>query len=68
MMDGKQYVALAGGAGRNPNIVGPNDAKIDNPPLLFIFELDGKGIMPPAPLPAAPPKPAAPAKPADEVH
>ena len=74
MMDGKQYIALAGGAGRNPNIVGPNDAKIDNPPLLFVFELDGKGVMPPAPLApaptpaAAPVKPAAPTKPAEELH
>lgn len=72
MMDGKQYIAFAGGAGRNPNVEAPNDAKIPNPPLLFVFELDGKGVMPPAPLPPAPPaapvKPAAPAKPAEELH
>jgi quinohemoprotein ethanol dehydrogenase len=51
-IDGKQYVAFMGGAGRPANVVGPNDAKIDNPPLLFVFELDGK-----APMPAAPPAP-----------
>ena len=35
--------------GRPANVVGPNDAKIDNPPLLFVFELDGKTPMPPPP-------------------
>jgi quinohemoprotein ethanol dehydrogenase len=49
---GKQYVALMGGVGRPPNVVGPNDAKVDAPPLLFVFELDGKAPMPaPAPAP-----------------
>lgn len=69
LLDGKQYVAFAAGAGRPANVVGPNDAKIDNPPLLFVFELDGKGEMPPAPLPAKPaaPKPAAP-KQEPELH
>ncbi len=47
MVDGKQYVALMGGLGR-PNL------KNDRPPLLFVFELDGKAPMPKA---AAPPPP-----------
>ncbi len=42
-IDGKQYVALMGGLG---------DAKLEHPPLLFVFELDGKTPMP---SPAAPP-------------
>jgi quinohemoprotein ethanol dehydrogenase len=52
-IDGQQYVALMGGSGRAGNIVGPTDAKVDNPPFLFVFALDGK-----APLPAAAPVPA----------
>ncbi|HTA43638.1 MAG TPA: PQQ-dependent dehydrogenase, methanol/ethanol family [Bryobacteraceae bacterium] len=60
-VDGKQYVALVGGTGRPANIVGPTDAKVDFPPLLYVFELDGKASMP-APQPAfagfgAPPPP-----------
>ena len=59
---GKQYVAFMGGLGRPANVVGPNDAKIDYPPMLFVFELDGKGELPkaaPAPTPNnAPPPPA----------
>jgi len=39
-IDGKQYVAFMGGAGRTA--LGPNDAKVDNPPMLFVFTLDGK--------------------------
>jgi quinohemoprotein ethanol dehydrogenase len=57
-VDGKQYVALMGGLG------GP--AK-DTPPLLFVFELDGKAPMP---KPAAPPPPfgAPPPPPPTELH
>ena len=58
---GKQYVAFMGGLGRSATIVGPNDAKVDNPPLLFVFELDGNAPMPaaaPVPPPNAPPAPA----------
>jgi hypothetical protein len=34
-------------------VVGPNDARVDFPPLLFAFELDGKAPMPaPVPPPA----------------
>jgi len=71
-IDEKQYVAMMGGAGRPANVVGPNDARIDNPPLLFVFELDGN-----APMPAAPPVPAfgggraappPPPPPATELH
>ena len=53
-VDGKQYVAVMGGLGRPAMVVGPNDAKVDGPPLLFVFELDGKAPMP---TPAAPPPP-----------
>jgi quinohemoprotein ethanol dehydrogenase len=57
---GKQYVAFMGGLGRPANVVGPNNAKIDSPPMLFVFALDGKAEMPkPAPPPEAP-RPAAP--------
>ena len=48
---GKQYVAFMGGLGRPANVVGPNNAKIDNPPMLFVFALDGKAELPtPAPI------------------
>jgi len=49
-IDGKQYVAFIGGAGRTAATGAPSDAKIDNPPLLFVFALDGKAELPtPAP-------------------
>ena len=61
---GKQYVAFVGGMGRPATAVGPNDAKVDYPPMLFVFEVDGKGEMPKAAPAAAPsnnaPQPAAP--------
>jgi quinohemoprotein ethanol dehydrogenase len=53
--DGRQYVAFAGGLGRAATIVGPNDAKVENPPMLFVFALDGKAQLPKA---APPPPPA----------
>jgi quinohemoprotein ethanol dehydrogenase len=60
--DGKQYVAFQGGLGRPATTVGPNDAKIDNPPMMFVFALDGNAEMPkPAPPPAPPAKPQPPA-------
>ena len=38
--------------GRPAASVGPNDAKIDDPPMLFVFELEGKAALPkPAPVP-----------------
>jgi quinohemoprotein ethanol dehydrogenase len=61
--DGKQYVAFQGGLGRPATTVGPNDAKIDNPPMMFVFALDGKAEMPaaaPPPVQAAKPQPPAP--------
>jgi quinohemoprotein ethanol dehydrogenase len=66
-VDGKQYVAVMGGLGRPAAVVGPTDAKVEAPPLLFIFEVDGKAPMPPA---AAPPPPfgAPPPPPKTEVH
>jgi quinohemoprotein ethanol dehydrogenase len=54
-IDGKQYVAFMGGSGRAATVGGANDAKVDNPPLLFVFALDGKAELPAAV--AAPPAP-----------
>ena len=51
---GKQYIAFMGGLGRAANVVGPNNDKIENPPMLFVFGLDGKAEMP---KPAPPPPP-----------
>jgi quinohemoprotein ethanol dehydrogenase len=62
-VDGTQYVAFQGGLGRPAATVGPNDAKIDNPPMMFVFALDEKAELPkPAPPPpprnnSAPPPP-----------
>ncbi len=50
--DGKQYVAFMGGMGRPAQSVGPNNAKVDYPPMLFVFAVDGKADMP-KPAPAA---------------
>ena len=74
MVDGKQYVAFMGGAGRPPQVVGPTDAKVDtNTPTLFVFEVGGTAPLPAAaaapqfgPPPQAP-KPSAP-KPAEALH
>lgn len=50
--DGKQYVAFMGGLGQPANVNGPNNAKVEFPPMLFVFELDGKAEFPkPAPAP-----------------
>jgi len=69
--DGKQYVAFGAGLGRAATVVGPNNAKVDNAPIMFVFALDGVAEMPAAPPPAATPAagargapPAAPAAPA----
>jgi quinohemoprotein ethanol dehydrogenase len=51
---GKQYVAFVGGLGRPAATVGPNNDIIENPPMLFVFTLDGKAEMP---KPAPPPPP-----------
>ena len=59
-IDGKQYVALIGGLGGSMMADMATNAKIDNPPLLFVFELDGKAPMPKA---AAPPPPFGPPPP-----
>ena len=65
-VDGKQYVALMGGIGRSVMVAEPNDAKVDHPPLLFVFELDGTTPMP---SPAAPPPPFGPPPPPPaELH
>ncbi|MBV8902264.1 MAG: PQQ-dependent dehydrogenase, methanol/ethanol family [Acidobacteriia bacterium] len=53
-VDGKQYVAFQGGLGRPAPTVGPNDAKVDHPPMMFVFTLDGKADLP---TPAPPPPP-----------
>ena len=49
MVDGKQYVAFMAGVGRPPQPVGPTDAKVDNPPILFVFEVGGTATLPPSP-------------------
>ncbi len=41
----KQYVAFMAGSGRPAASIGPNDAKIDNPPMLFVFGLKVDGIL-----------------------
>jgi quinohemoprotein ethanol dehydrogenase len=51
-VDGKQYVAFQGGMGRPATVVGPTGATVDNPPLLFVFALDGKAELP-KPIPPA---------------
>ncbi len=53
-VDGTQYVAFQGGLGRPATAVGPNDAKIDNPPMMFVFALDGKALNCRAPAPPPP--------------
>jgi glucose dehydrogenase len=45
-VDVKQYVAFQGGLGRLATIGGPNDDKVDNPPILFVFALDGTAELP----------------------
>jgi len=51
--DGKQYVVFQGGLGRPATTVGPNEEKIEHPPMLFAFALDGKAELPkPAPVPS----------------
>jgi len=59
-VDGKQYVAFGGGLGRAANVQGPNNAKVDNAPMMFVFTLDGTAELPPPPPPAATPAPAGP--------
>jgi quinohemoprotein ethanol dehydrogenase len=67
MVGGKQYVAFMAGAGRPGQPAGPTDAKVDNPPTLFVFEVGGSAALPPPP--AAAPKPLAPKPaPAPELH
>jgi quinohemoprotein ethanol dehydrogenase len=73
-VDGKQYVAFGGGLGRAANVQGPNNATVDNAPMMFVFALDGTAELPPPPPPAAPtagpaavpPFPPVPAGPAPE--
>jgi quinohemoprotein ethanol dehydrogenase len=62
---GKQYVAFTGGLGRAATIEGPNNATVEHPPMLFIFELDGKGELP---KPAPPPPPNRQAPPPEPAH
>ena len=41
MVDGKQYLAFPGGAGRAPQVTGPTDAKIDKSADVVWFEVGG---------------------------
>ncbi len=68
MVDGKQYVAFMAGTGRPPQTVGPTDAKIDNPPMLFVFEVGGTGALPPPPAGGPPRSAPALPPPAAEPH
>ena len=56
-VEGKQYVAFAGGLGRANSIVGPTNDKVENAPMLFVFALDGTAPLPAPPPPAAEPAP-----------
>ena len=46
LIDGKQHVALLAGMGKRPTPSGPTNAKVDNPPLLYVFSLDAKTALP----------------------
>jgi quinohemoprotein ethanol dehydrogenase len=67
-VDGKQYVAFGGGLGRAANVVAANNAKVDAPPIMFVFALDGNAEMPaPAPPPGPPQGAGAPPAPAGQA-
>ncbi len=54
---GKQYVAFMGGLGRAATVPGATNDTVEFPPMLFVFELDGKQEFPkaaPTPTPRAP--------------
>jgi quinohemoprotein ethanol dehydrogenase len=53
-IDGKQCLALVAGSGRSPMNPGPTTSAVENRPLLYVFELDGKAPMPTSVLPPAP--------------
>jgi hypothetical protein len=61
LLDGKQQIAMMAGSGRRPGAGSPAEAKVENPPLLYVFELDGKA---PLPIMVAPPGPIGPPPPA----
>lgn len=44
-IDGQHYVAFLGCVGRNTG-TGSTDAKVDYPPMLFVFAVDGKAELP----------------------
>jgi len=54
-VDGRQYVAFAGGLGRPNSVFGPTNDKVENAPMMFVFALDGKAELPPPPSDPAPP-------------
>jgi quinohemoprotein ethanol dehydrogenase len=53
-VDGRQYVAFAGGLGRPNSVFGPTNDKVENAPMMFVFALDGKAELPPPPAEEAP--------------
>jgi hypothetical protein len=57
----QQYVAFQGGLGRPATTVGPNDAKVDNPPVMFVFASDATAELPRAGPPVNNNRPAPPA-------
>ena len=54
-VEGKQYVAFQGGLGQPATTTGSNEAKVDNPPIMFVFALDGTAELPKAAPPPPPP-------------
>jgi quinohemoprotein ethanol dehydrogenase len=68
VVDGRQYVAFLAGTGRPAQGAGPTDAKVDNAPTLFVFEVGGTAALPPPPPPGQNPFGAPPPPPATAPH
>jgi PQQ-dependent dehydrogenase (methanol/ethanol family) len=68
LVDGRQYVAFLAGTGRPAQGAGPTDAKVDNAPTLFVFEVGGTAALPPPPPPGQNPFGAPPPPPATAPH
>ena len=65
LVDGKQRIAIMAGSGSRPGMGAPADTKVENLPLLYVFELDGKA---PLPVMATPPMPSGPVAPPKGIH
>lgn len=62
LVDGKQRIAMMAGSGSRPGIGAPADTKVENLPLLYVFELDGKAPLPVMATPSMTSGPTAPPK------